>query len=72
VSSQRDRRGAVMTHEERRALKELRETALREKVTTLERCAMELCTVGYDVTINFENSVDERDFELIIRKRPTA
>jgi regulator of RNase E activity RraB len=62
----------MMTNEDHQAFKALDETAIHRKVATLERCAMELCTLGYDVTINFENSIDENDFELIIRKRLTA
>jgi len=61
-----------MTNEDHQAFKALDETAIRRKLATLERCAVDLCTLGYDVTINFENSRDENDFELIIRKRPTA
>jgi regulator of RNase E activity RraB len=61
-----------MTNGEHPAFKALDEPAIHRKLATLERCAVELCTLGYDVTINFENSRDENDFELIIRKRPPA
>jgi regulator of RNase E activity RraB len=61
-----------MTNEEHPAFKALDEPATRRKLATLERCAVDLCTLGYDVTINFETSRDENDFELIIRKRPIA
>jgi hypothetical protein len=62
----------MMLHIDHRAFTALDESALRAKMTTLERYAKELCTIGYDVTITSENGVDENDFELIIRKRPTA
>jgi hypothetical protein len=61
-----------MLHTDYRTFTAWDATALHKKLTTLERYAKELCTLGYDVTITSESGADARDFELIIRKRPTA
>jgi len=61
-----------MINKELRDFKELEEMAFQEKLKKLKRYAMDLNMIGYDVTISVENGVDESDFELMIRKRPTA
>jgi hypothetical protein len=62
----------MMINAEHRDYKELEEMAIQEKLKVLKRYAMDLNMIGYDVTISSENAVYESDFELIIRKRPTA
>ena len=61
-----------MINVEYRDFKKLEEVAIQEKLKKLEKYAVDLCMVGYDVTINLENSVNENDFEMIIRKRSIA
>jgi hypothetical protein len=51
----------MMRNAEHRDFKELEELAIQEKLKQ-----------RYDVTISSEKGVYESDFELIIRKRPTA
>jgi len=72
VRSQLARKCAMMINKELRDFKELEEMAFQEKLKKLKRYAMDLNMIGYDVTISVENGVDESDFELMIRKRPTA
>jgi phage FluMu gp28-like protein len=62
----------MMINKELRDFKELEELAFQEKLKKLKRYAMDLNMIGYDVTISMKNGVDESDFELMIRKRPTA
>jgi phage FluMu gp28-like protein len=62
----------MMINKEYRDFKELEEMAFQEKLKKLKRYAMDLNLMGYDVTISSENGVDQSDFELIIRKKPTA
>jgi phage FluMu gp28-like protein len=62
----------MMINAEHRDFKELEAMAIQEKLKQLKRYAMDLNMIGYDVTISSENGVYESDFELIIRKRPTA
>ena len=61
-----------MMNNEQRAFKELEEMVIQEKLKRLKIYAMDLNMIGYEVTISSENGVDDSDFELIIRKRPSA
>jgi hypothetical protein len=62
----------MVINTEHRDYKALEDLAIQEKLKQLKRYAMDLNMIGYDVTISSENGVYESDFELIIRKRPTA
>jgi phage FluMu gp28-like protein len=62
----------MMINKELKDFKELEELAFQEKLKKFKRYAMDLNMIGYDVTISMKNGVDESDFELMIRKRPTA
>ena len=72
VKSRIAKKFVKMIKKEHRDYNELVEMALLEKLKKLKRYAMDLNSIGYNVTISLENGVDESDFELIIRKRPTA
>jgi len=72
VKSRLAKKFVKMIKKEHRDYNELTEMALLEKLKKLKRYAMDLNTIGYNVIISLENGVDESDFELIIRKRPTA
>jgi len=72
VRSRLARKFAMRINKEHRDYSELVEMTFLEKLKKLKRYAMDLNMIGYDVTISLENGVDESDFELIIRKRPTA
>ena len=67
-----DRKFTIMINAENREFNELKEMAFQEKLKQIKRYAMDLNMIGYDVKISSVNGVDESDFELIIRKRPTA
>ena len=72
VKSRLAKKFVKMIKKEHRDYNELAEMVLLEKLKKLKRYAMDLNTIGYNVIISLENGVDESDFELIIRKRPTA
>jgi hypothetical protein len=72
VRSRQIRKFSMMINKEHIDYDELAEISIQEKLKKLKRYAMDLNMIGYDVKIYSENDVDESDFELIIRKRPTA